>query len=323
MRKLFFLILIFSSSARFAFANPELTTFSVGSNFLQSGKIKVYDNGSTEFLATIGASRAYSPSGYENVQMEVTIYAVLNNIETNLKVINITSSQFDGPWLAYYNEDPASGPSANNVVKIAIPESLKDSQIRIKYRYKDAANNWQPNYSPNYFMLSTVYNTINVSPLPVKMPIYLVSHKGNNKYQDIFQLQNSYATPFGWNYGGIDFKAYTSVNSVSRLGAVPIYQYKYKVIDQSTGGQGDPSEIFFYSPNTSISPTPFPGYSYQLESSIVAFYAFNTQVSGTIPVYKCSHKNAPIQVYLSSDADINDGLYNTQIAFYAYHYDAN
>lgn len=159
--------------------------------------------------------------------------------------------------------------------------------------------------------------------VPVKSPVYLVSHKGStNEYNDIFQLQTG-AVPSGWSSNGIDFKAYTSVNSVSQLGAVPIYQYKYKVIDQSSGGLGDPSEIFFYSSNTSISPTPFPGYSYQLESSTIAFYAFSTQVTGSIPVYRCTHKLAPMQVYLSSDADINTESYNLQLAFYAYHYDAN
>ena len=50
----------------------------------------------------------------------------------------------------------------------------------------------------------------------------------------------------------------------------------------------------------------------------MAFYAFNTQITGTVPIMECRHNRAPICIYKSSEADINNDVYDTSVAFYAY-----
>lgn len=142
-------------------ANPSLSTFGVVSNFLQNGKIKVYNNGTTEFFAIIGGSRSnVSGGGFEAVDMEVVFYMVENIQENILKTINIKTSDFDGAFLRTYNE--SGNPLENNWVKIAIPQAIERGTVRLKYRFKDATGNWMPGGNGYYAFNNSSYETINV-----------------------------------------------------------------------------------------------------------------------------------------------------------------
>lgn len=154
------LVFIFSF---FANATPLLTSFTVVSNYFQNGKIKVYNNGTTTFLVHIGASRAISGSSYENVNMEVVFYVQLGSVQHTLKTVTLTSSHFNQHYLSTYNEDPSGNPVANNLVALDLPQNIELGEVRVKYRYKDSNNVWQPNSTYGYTSFSgSYYKTINV-----------------------------------------------------------------------------------------------------------------------------------------------------------------
>lgn len=308
MKKQIFILLAIMIIATGAYAQITLQSFQIGQNYLQGTSLKVANiNSATPFKFLVSVTRGInSGGGFVSGNCTIKLYYTENqssdsNIPddpTSLLLFtkNITSSDYNSSQAILADLDAS------------LPANKQYGKLILRFEYLDNQNINRINYS------STRYG-IYVVP-PTKSDIYLVSHKGSTSdYNDIFQLVTT--VPSGWYNNGIDFKAFTSSNSIGVNGAVAIYQHKFKVFDQSTGLLGDPREIFYYSTSQTLTVTPFSGYTYQLESSSIAFYAFSTQVAGTIPVYQCSHKNAPIQLYLSSNADIADS-YNTQIAFYAF-----
>lgn len=157
MKKSFLILIMLCSLFNVVKADPSLSTFVVVSNFLQNGKIKVYNNGTTEFIASIGASRGRTGTVYETVDMQVVFYMQVGVVEHTLKTITLSSSHFDGFFLKTYNETGNS--FDNNLVKIAIPQDIERGEVKVKYRNKDYNGNW-----PNGYILfnNSSYQTINM-----------------------------------------------------------------------------------------------------------------------------------------------------------------
>lgn len=320
MKKYIVITIMFFALLNFANAVPKLTSFSVISSHLQNGKIKVKDNSSNGFIAKIGATRTNNASGgYENVQMEVTFYAVLYNTVKTLKVINISSADFSGYYLENYNEISGKPSAANNSVEIAIPNDMIDGEIFVKYRYKDYTGTWV-----SYINGNVSYKTINISPLPEKARIYLGSFREIKwGWYDIYKFttDNVFAGYESKSYG-INFLAYTSPSSVSRLGTVPIYEHKYTISDANGVVLNDGGQIYFYTVNeVEPPPTPPVGFTYKLLSRGIAFYAYySNTIPGLLPVYQCnlrSYKNT--QLYRTTQGDLNEDLWSKEkVAFYAF-----
>lgn len=308
MKKHFFLLIAFIVIALTSRAQIVLQQFQIDKNRTQNDALIVPTTStatSFKFVAIL-ARNPVSTGGYVSGNCKISLVytetasgdaAIKNDPSTiTLGTKDVTSSDYDKTLASLFDIDAT------------LPAHKTSGRILLLVEYLDYSNQSKTIYS------NTRYG-IYVVP-PTKSNIYLVSHKGSTSdFNDIFQLVTT--VPSGWQNSGISFKAFTSSNALDMNGVVAIYQHKFKVFDQSTGLLGDPREIFYYSTSQTLTVTPFLGYTYQLESSSIAFYAFSTQVAGTIPVYQCSHKNAPIQLYLSSNADIADS-YNTQTAFYAF-----
>ncbi len=157
MKRGFIIFVIICSFVSFTKANPSLSAFTVVSNWLQDGKIKVYNNGTTEFIASIAASRSSFSGVYEAVNMEVVFYMQIGTEHHVLKTITLLSSHFNGAFLQTYNENQLG----NNLVKIAIPQAIERGEVKVKYRFKDSNGNWQP--GSNYYTFnSSSYQTVNV-----------------------------------------------------------------------------------------------------------------------------------------------------------------
>ena len=297
-----------------SFAAPQLNSFNVLSNYLQDGKIKVTDNGTSQFVASITSTRANTSSGYESVQMEITVFAELAGITKDLKVINIATSDYDGPFL-----------KSGYQVTVQIPTELKNAQIRVKYRYKDSSGAWVPNYSPGFLSTNINYYTINITPLADPIPFFLISYK-NIKFgfNDVFKLSSNENFPinsFDGHTSGRQFLAYSTAASIEKAGAISIYEHKFRIYDLNGNLIQDGSEIFFYTINAIEPPPAAPsGFTYKHSSSNIAFYAFNVNRPGTIPVYHCVHRSVPnMQLYRVNRDNINEDLWDVrQIAFYAY-----
>jgi len=166
MKRIYNIFILLCLFTNIASAIPQLTSFTVKPNFLQNGKIKVYNNGTTEFRAQISASRGMNGTTYESVLAEVVFYMQIGSVQHELKTITLTSSYFSGSYLATYNEEGGI-PAANNLVVIAIPQNIETGEVKVKYRYKDANDVWQPNSTYGYENYSqSYYQTINVGTTP-------------------------------------------------------------------------------------------------------------------------------------------------------------
>lgn len=159
MKKIFSTLFILFVVFIQCYAVPDLSYWSVYSNYLQNGKIKCYSGGPSGFIATTTFSRGMTGSSYEEVKIECLL--VINNggVETPISsVITVTSNNFLSAF---------GTPTYNAIVDInaEIPESKIGGTVQLKWRY------WQYDYTPepiwrNYQYSGTTYQTINVSTNP-------------------------------------------------------------------------------------------------------------------------------------------------------------
>jgi hypothetical protein len=210
MKRIYNMIALFFLTISLVHATPQVAGFSVQNTYLQSGKIKVYDGGPTEFLANISASRAIIGSVYESVEMQVVFYIISSGAESSLKTITLTSSDFDGTYLAYYNETAGNPPGANNVVKVSIPVNVNHGRVAVKYRWKDSNGDWQPfitGVGDEYTYLNNYgYDTINLTPPPPSSEGLLMQTSDQKVYSimdgEARHIQNMATLAGVYNYNG-------------------------------------------------------------------------------------------------------------------------
>jgi hypothetical protein len=306
MKKIYNLIALFLFTISIVHATPQVTGFSVGNTYLQSGKIKVYDAGPTEFRANISASRSMNGSVYESVIMQVVFYITSSGTQHTLKTITLNSSHFNGAYLAYYNETVGNPPAANNVVKISIPANINHGRVAVKYRWKDSNGDWQPviNGGDEYTNLNNYgYDTINLTPPPPVADTILrsIHEYWSNTYTDHYYTNVLASTVGGgfWTYEKVAFHAFLS----QVPNTVPIYEYM--------------SETYGDHYYTTVNAPTVGGGSWV--QSKIAFYAYTSPGAGRIPIYEYMSNTHGDHYYTTVDAlTMGDGTWvKEKIAFYA------
>lgn len=297
MKKIYNLVILLFLGISATKATPQLTSMSVRSTFLTSGKIKVYNSGILEILVDIGASRAMPTNGvYENVEMEVVFFMEIGGVHHELKTIALSSSDFDGFYLAYYED-----PNIKNLVKVTIPQSLKNGTFRVKSRYKDGNGDWQPNYGSGYEVLQGVlYQTILInnwwevlSPYPNATALQRLysAHWGVHMLAD---TDEAYDIAHDWITSASTYAyAYESllgyVQDTQEAGTVPLHRYFRS------------SNKDHYFTTGSITPA---GYVYEG----VQGYVYTAPATGLVPIYGYSPYSGPADhVYSKNYGELGGG----------------
>lgn len=296
MKKISFVILIgfFSLTSS---ATPSVNSFSVYSDYLREGKIKVTNLGPSGFYASIGCGRQLVNGSLETVNMNVRLIVkngsteidISKDVYGNSSVLTFTTSDFSNSAYSKFKD-----------IVGHIPVAYNSSNVYVQYK-SQGQNSWTT--------ISKTYATINSStPVnPPSLPPFdprasVINIYTSPAYSDHYYTTESTPTISNNNFflEGAAFYAFTTPVQ----GTVPIYVYYSSQL----------SDHYWTQVN---SPTIGNGY-YKNES--IVFYAFNSQVEGSVPIY--IYGSAPqSDHYLTAvnQPSIGDGTYkNEGIAFYAY-----
>lgn len=261
MKKILIMVLLCFAFG-YAGAQVILSNFSIQSSYTSNNKLLVNNAGSsTNFKVDFSLVRSVlSTGGFEPGECYVTVIYTEspNYIEqaTDNNNYEMDSSTIELSSVKYVNSSNYTYSIANfynsTALNATLPANKTMGKILLRYKaYDRTLGKDVTRYSINRYQIYVVP--------PPKIPIYLISYKiGTEVYNDVYQLSEYNAIPSGssnhsFHSSGIDFKAYTSSASVNQLGAVPVYQYEYKVYD-SNFNIGDPEKIFFYSTSNNFSP---------------------------------------------------------------------
>lgn len=283
-------------------ANVNLTALAVNSEYLISGRLSVSNpSAPTKFKFRFSLSRTILPGAginYSNGAATVTLVhrysATLEGNEISVsKPISISNSNYNNGGYTDVNNSEGE-----------LPAGIQSGSLLIKLTYY----NTDQNKTITVFIPQTVVNIQYNPPAPV--PVYQWTNNNNGHR---FGMTIPITSPI-WNSRGIYFYAH----NVQVQGSVPVYEFEGHVND----AEGQP-ELFgdyvsYYSTSSQI-PTVLPGLGsgWSTNTPKVLFYAFPTQVEGTIPVYCYSNEQRNSFLFMAT-GEKPSNFTTIGIVFYAY-----
>ncbi|WP_157280302.1 hypothetical protein [Pedobacter borealis] len=306
MKKQIFILLAIMVIATGSYAQVTLQSFQIGQNYLEGTSLKVPNiNVPTPFKFLVQVMRGInSNGGFVSGNCVIKLYYTENqssdsNIPddpTSLLLLtkNITSSDYNSSQAILADLDAS------------LPANKQYGKILVRLEFLDNQNINRVSYS------STRYGIYIVPPAVIpKAPVYLIAGNSNGEYY--LSLDDAMSTPFGWSNRGIYYYGYKT----QAPGTVPVYEFTGKSYD-SSGSPGFPENLTYYS-TSAQTPTQVltgSGSNWSTTSSKVAFYAYNTQVAGTVPIYCYSHES--VNLFLFTQNPPGDSWIQKNIAFYAF-----
>ena len=279
-------------------ASVSLSGLSVNSQYLVSGRLNVTNSAApTKFKFSITLYRNSNSLGQFNdgtatATLVHRYNAAYEGNEINLSTpISFTSANFDR---AYATKSEIEG---------ELPAGIQSGSLLIKLTFFDT----EQGQMRTVFFPQSVVN-IQYTP-PARVPVYewLDSSTGDISLGMTIPVPSS-----RWNSRGIFFYAH----NVQVPGSVPIYEFQGNMYN-AEGQPGFPQHVTYYSTSTQ-QPITLPGLgSGWIGTPKVLFYAFPTQVAGTLPV-KCYSNAERNNFIFMATGEIADSYSPIQTVFYAY-----
>ncbi|RQO71835.1 hypothetical protein DBR43_11395 [Pedobacter sp. KBW06] len=300
---LFFFLNVFASKADNA--DILIQTFKIyPENLAPGGGLSVSDkNASTPFKFHLDLSRpARSTGGYYSGECSfVLVYKDNNNATIDLVSRKVTNADFN---------DGLGKPTGSAIIPMdaVLPKGILNGMLYIRFTYFNSAQNKVVTEERTNERIQVIYTEKAVP----KAPIYMVAGTNNGEYY--LSLNDAMSTPAGWSNRGIYYHAYKT----QAPGTIPVYEFKGKSYDND-GEPGLPANLTYYS-TSNQKPTEAltgSGSAWEAAPSKVAFYAYSTQVPGTIPVYCYSHERMNLFLFIAT-GEVSDLLVKKHIAFYAF-----
>ncbi len=250
------------------------------------------------------------------------------------------SSGYAAEGIAFYAYDPgAAQPSGTLPVYRFYNSTTGDHFYTASESEKDSLVN---NSSSGYSLEGTVFfaDASQADPAEVAVYRFYDSIKGKHFYTASTDERNALQNnpQWGYAYEGVAFYAYPS----QITGTLPVYRFYNSTTGDHfyTASESEKDSISqapvyrFYNPTTKhhfytasesersiVANTSQSGY---LPEGI-AYYAYNTQITGTLPVYRFNNSSTGDHFYTALEAEKNSLISNAQsgyayegIAFYAY-----
>jgi len=297
-KKLYLLVLLLFVNVFASNASVILNGFTIYDNFLKSGKLSVTNpSNSTPFKFRVSLTRQVSGGVYADGSCTITLVYkpdVNSSAETVISTAkNVTNSDYKNSVFANVDNIDAT-----------LPANISYGVVLVKWTY----------YNTNQQKTVTEYETRYVVTvaytLPSKVPVYMWA----SATSDYRLGMSEPAISSEWSNRGIFYYAYNQ----QIPGTVPIYEFEGHVND-ANGEPEFPDKVTYYS--TSVQgPTevlPGLGSAWTTVTPKVLFYAFPTQVAGTVPVY-CYSNDAGNNFLFIATGEVADVLHQTHIAFYVY-----
>ncbi|WP_069658154.1 hypothetical protein [Arcticibacter eurypsychrophilus] len=212
----------------------------------------------------------------------------------------------------YFNENHVGGQftytltNTNSVAKTVVLKFLLTMSIYdAKGNLSNVLSEWK-------------YVTVTINPAPAtpqSVPIYLVQ---GGVYNSETYLSTDGSTSGGWSNRGIAFKAYNQ--PWVSLGIIPIYEFTGKAFD-SDGTPGLQGVVRHYSRSNQLPTVPLynAGSLWDTTPPKVAFYAYATQVPGTVPLYRYSYDDTSKNMFTySATGDVASSFIQNEIVCYVY-----
>jgi len=297
------LVFIFLLNIGTALANVTVGGLSINENNSAVGYLTVPNSAvKTNFEFRVDLSRMLKAGstdfedGNSTVSLVYTSCGVCGNYTPISAEKKVTNSDF---------KNPATGwdmPTAHLFLSGELPSGITTGSVMLKFTYFDTNQN-----KTLTVYVSNIMIPIRYTP-PSRVPVYEWVSTGG----DYCLGMSIPVSSTKWNSRGIFFYAY----NVQVPGTVPIYEFQGNVND-ANGQPSWPQFVTFYSTSTQ-QPTILPGLGSSWTSSPkVLFYAFQTQVAGTVPVYCYSNAERNNFVFMAT-GEIADSYTAIQTVFYAY-----
>jgi hypothetical protein len=283
------LCLFISLSCLKSFGAVNVTYFEVNNQFLMNGKIKVWNTGTSGFIAHVALSRGYVSGSLETVQAQVrlvvsyggTHYDISKDYSGNSTILTFTTSDFNSNSIFSVTKD----------IQGEIPADYRNGTVILQFRvYSNGAWGSWTSVSPEYQTIVATFYEI-ISPYPNSTAFYRL-YKNRHFYTASWSEVQSLTS---WTKEGyIGF-----VKSTQETGTVPLYRYYTPHNDNH-----------YYSTSSS---TP-SGYN----SEGIAGYVYTSSGTNIYPVYQYFSGNGK-HFYTSdySELGAGNGSYNYEgIKFY-------
>lgn len=301
---LFFIAKVYAQTS-----SNNLTGFNVSTN--PSGKIGVNSTQPTTVYGTLMLNRGYSgySSGYyDPVEFQYSIIYEKDGVETTLNsFVTITHSDFGLNQLSLHKQ-----------ISFIIPAGYSGGYIKLKHRTyiwysgNPSLNKWNP--TTGY----TIRNVAQTEASPIAPPggpagSYPMYAYIENSWAQYFQFAAPGAAPPTASSATISFAKFR-VYPTSQPGTVPVHEWVWYLSKRPD------NRDYYYSTDPYAIHVPDYGWK-QFRPD--RFYAYSSQVAGTVPVQRYYDTRAG-KYYLSADpAEISrlnaDGVYRKEgVAFYAF-----
>lgn len=297
------LVFLFLINIITAKASVHVDKISMRENNTDVGYLTVVNSQvKTPFNYHVFLSRPLIPgsTSYEDATSTVSLVINCGSCSTYPSISadrQITNNDFKNPNTGWDNA------YTDLILPAELPAGITSGDIMVKFTY----------YDTNQKKTLTIYLSSNLIPIrytpPARVPVYeWVSNTGS--YCLGMTIPVSSTT---WNSRGIFFYAY----NVQVPGTVPVYEFQGHVND-ADGEPEFPANVTYYSTSTQ-QPIVLPGLGSGWTSTPpkVLFYAFPTQVAGTVPVYCYSNAKRNNFVFMAT-GEIADSYSAIQTVFYAY-----
>ena len=298
IKKLYLIAFLLIANVFAASASIVLSGFSINGNYLVSGRLNVTDPSvKLPFKFSVSLTRpGASGGGYIDGSCTISLVwkpDVSSSAETVISTAkNVTNSNYVNAFADISNIDAT------------LPANTTYGVVLIKWTF----------YNTDQQKMVTEYEPRGVVAIqfnPAKVPIYLLAGQITGDY--CLGISEP-GTGSKWFSRGIDFYAF----KVQPTGGVPIYEYQGHVND-ANGEPEFPENITYYATSLQevLPVLPGLGSAWTTVTPKILFYAYPTQVAGTVPVY-CYSNAAKNNFLFMATGEIADTYSVYRIAFYAY-----
>lgn len=300
IKKIYLLLLLIFAGVFASNANVNVTTIGLNSSVTGTSILHVTDTSiPTKFIFSIGLGRSILPIpgiNYADGTAKVTLvyrvnpYSEGNEIAVS-KTMDVSNADYgNGPYMRLVN------------IQGELPANITGGSLLVKLTYY----NTDQNKTLTVFASNSLINIQYTMPNPV--PVYMWTASALGEYC----LSLSLPTDPKWSNVGAFFYAHER-----RVpGSFPVYEYLGHVNDEN-GNPSFPYLVRYYS-TSHLPPTEIlPGNGSGWDSNYrIAFYAFLSPTTGTIPVY-CYRDAAPSNFLYMNTGEVA-GFYQSHVAFHAY-----
>jgi hypothetical protein len=321
---LFFFLNVFASKADNA--DVLIHAFKIyPENLAPGGGLSVPDkNASTPFKFYMDLSRyARSTGGYYSGECSfVIVYKDNNNATIDLASRKVTDADFN---------DGLGRPTSSAIIPMdaVLPKGKLNGMLYIRFTYFNSALNKEVTEDRTNERIQVIY----IEKAVPKAPIYGIHGVGdfvpggnNGEFylssegfwtNDLPRLspEGVMVRPKVWLNKGRYIYAYKD----QAPGTVPIYEFIGKSY-KSNGNPGQPANVAYYSTSNQKPTETLTGSGSYWESSPskVAFYAYSTQIPGTLPVYCYKIESDNMFIFMQPNDELSDSYKQKDIVFYAF-----